>query len=676
MSTRTLAAAASAEDRLRAARRWLEDALGEANEALILASSRGAADDLLRLSCRAGGGLFGVHRSTIRQLAAELATPAMAQTGLAPVSGLGIEALAARAISLCAAGQELKYFAPVAEAPGLARALASTLQELRANGVDGNMLQATGAPGADLDRLLGRYEEELDRWALADDAKLYQLARYEIEHGDHVLLGLPVLILDPTPRHRAERRFLAALVQRTPAAFATLVHGDQPGEAALEEILGVQATYVDGPAAHERKNKLERLRRRVFAAAGATDDEPSDRPDEDTSFELISAAGEGRECVEIARRIHALAHSGIGFDHIAILLRDPGTYLPLVEEALRRAGIPAYFTRGTIRPDPAGRALLALLDCKTEGLSASRFAEYLSLGQVPLLDDTGAPPAAEVPWVAPEGDQLVFKTLLEPEEVAQLAPEPGIGEAEPNESDDAPVIAGTLRTPRGWERLLVDARVFGGRERWRERLAGLAAELRLQLRDLAGEDAARAQSLRARLERLGHLERFALPVIDKLDELPSAALWGEWLGAIEALASQVLRQPERVLTVLAELRPMDRVGPVTLDEVRRVLGQRLSAIRLEPPARRYGRVFVATIDEARGLSFEAVFVPGLAEGIFPRRALEDPLLLDTYRRQLDAPLATQDERVVNERLLLRIAAGAARSRLIVSYPNLDMLQGR
>ncbi|MEM7353875.1 MAG: PD-(D/E)XK nuclease family protein, partial [Acidobacteriota bacterium] len=47
-----------------------------------------------------------------------------------------------------------------------------------------------------------------------------------------------------------------------------------------------------------------------------------------------------------------------------------------------------------------------------------------------------------------------------------------------------------------------------------------------------------------------------------------------------------------------------------------------------------------------------------------------------YRRQLDAPLATQDERVVNERLLLRIAAGAARSRLIVSYPNLDMLQGR
>ena len=53
-------------------------------------------------------------------------------------------------------------------------------------------------------------------------------------------------------------------------------------------------------------------------------------------------------------------------------------------------GTPAWFARGTSRPDPAGRAFLALLDCAVEGLSARRFAEYLSLGQVPPLFSFGA----------------------------------------------------------------------------------------------------------------------------------------------------------------------------------------------------------------------------------------------------------------------------------------------
>src|SRR5690348_10723102 len=97
--------------------------------------------------------------------------------------------------------------------------------------------------------------------------------------------------------------------------------------------------------------------------------------------QFFSAPGEGRECVEIARRIHEAARAGTRFDQIAIALRSPQTYAPLLEAALERAGIAAYFARGTRRPDASGRALLALLLCAEEGLSAQRFAEYLSLGQ-------------------------------------------------------------------------------------------------------------------------------------------------------------------------------------------------------------------------------------------------------------------------------------------------------
>ena len=65
---------------------------------------------------------------------------------------------------------------------------------------------------------------------------------------------------------------------------------------------------------------------------------------------------------------------------------------------------------------------------------------------------------------------------------------------------------------------------------------------------------------------------------------------------------------------------MAAVGPVTLAEVRRVLLPRLSQLDREPPKPRYGRVFVATPDALRGRAFGVVFVPGLAERVFPQRA--------------------------------------------------------
>ena len=38
----------------------------------------------------------------------------------------------------------------------------------------------------------------------------------------------------------------------------------------------------------------------------------------------------------------------------------------------------------------------------------------------------------------------------------------------------------------------------------------------------------------------------------------------------------------------------------------------------------------------RGLSFDAVFVPGLAERMFPRKIVEEPILLDALRIQRSA----------------------------------------
>src|SRR5208283_1151693 len=174
------------------------------------------------------------------------------------------------------------------------------------------------------------------------------------------------------------------------------------------------------------------------------------------------------ECVEIARRIAAEARRGVPFDRIAVLLHDPVRYAPYLQEALARAGIPAYFARGTRRPEPGGRAMLALLCCAAENLSARRFAEYLSLAQVP---EANRPRDDEAP-ISPDAE--LAPAPLE----SDLEVEPAIVPADDADvSDPVPVIDGTARAPWRWERLLVDAAVIGGVHRWKKRLKGLANDL-------------------------------------------------------------------------------------------------------------------------------------------------------------------------------------------------------
>ncbi len=82
--------------------------------------------------------------------------------------------------------------------------------------------------------------------------------------------------------------------------------------------------------------------------------------EDDPAVDCLSAPGEGRECVEMARVILGHAERGTPFDRMAVVMRAPELYASHLETALRRAEIPAYFGRGTRRPDPSGRAMLAL----------------------------------------------------------------------------------------------------------------------------------------------------------------------------------------------------------------------------------------------------------------------------------------------------------------------------
>ena len=320
------------------------------------------------------------------------------------------------------------------------------------------------------------------------------------------------------------------------------------------------------------------------------------------------------------------------------------------------------------RRTPPG--LLALLSCAAERLSAKRFAEYLSLGQVP---DSAANRDVESQWVAPD-DELVTATI-------ETEPLDAIAEVEDwvllSQPDERVIIDGSLRTPARWEQLLVDSAVIGGKERWARRLAGLANELRLRIEETSPEDQARVESVKRQARDLESLREYALPLIARLADLPAKANWNEWLAHLRELAVNALRHPQGVMATLAELDPMGSVGPVDLYEVQLVLDARLHDLGVKPPRLRYGRVFIGSVDSARGLSFRTVFVPGLAERIFPRKIVEDPILPDAQRKEIESGLlTTRRDQLENERLGLRMAMGAASDRVYLSYPRIDVQQSR
>jgi hypothetical protein len=672
----------SAAARLAAARSFLEQ-LPPATEAVVVGATRGAADDFVRAIAAARGATFGLTRFSLTQLAAGMAIAASSGARRAPATQAGTEAVAARAVFDAVAAGDLAYFTPVTRLPGFPAALARTIRELRLAGVGADRLSGRTAdvPSRDIGVLLARVEAEFDRAAVDDRAALFRRAAEVAGAGEGRWSGLALVLLDVPLDSVIEREFVAALTRRAPDVLATVPDGDDVPAAALA---GLGAHVEQVPDAADPSSDLAHLRRHIFRSARPA---PRERAGD---VRLFSAPGEGREAIEIVRRVLDEAQHGVPFDQMAVFVRTPQHYLGLLEHACARAGVQAYFDRGIRRPDPAGRAFIALLSCAVEGLSAKRFDEYLSLGQVPQVVRV---PSPEPRGVSPESravrpeprvpsDEL-FVSSLDDEEPETPEQASDADDSTPD-SDDEAVIAGTLRSPWKWEELVVESAVVGGRtradggQRWRRRLGGLAADYTLRIAALRRDEpeSARIPAFERDLKNLGHLREFALPIVDELADWPDATTWGEWLDRFVALGGRALRRPDRVLDVLSSLRPMASVGPVTLEEARDVLRDRLVTLDWPPLLRRYGRVFVGTPHQARGRTFRVVFVPGLAERVVPQRPHEDPLLLDERRQQIDATLVEQDDRRDAERLLLKLSIGAAGERLYLSYPRLDVAETR
>src|SRR5262245_61929048 len=289
---------ASAAERLRAAGAFIERFPPDA-ELLIVGASRDAADDLARRVTVTRGASFGLHRASLTQLAVRFAAAEMARLGLVPATSLGSEAVAARVTFHAHQEETLGYFAPVARLPGFARALAATLGELRLGGVPHRALEGLGDAARDLAELAQRFEAQLEDGKLVDRAALLKLAtRAAAEGGLEPLHRVPIVLLDVPIEGPAERDFVQALSAASQAALVTVPAGD---DATLDALRALGAQNAPGGPTDSDEPDLARVRGFLFSPAA-----PPPR-DERGDVLFFSAPGEGRETVEIARRIVAEA---------------------------------------------------------------------------------------------------------------------------------------------------------------------------------------------------------------------------------------------------------------------------------------------------------------------------------------------------------------------------------
>src|SRR5262245_33291313 len=335
-SSHRLLTALAARDRLNASEEFLETVSGQ--EVLIVSASRMAADELARRFCLKTGGSLGLHRFSLGALAIEVASPRLSLSGKSVLDGIAVDALAARAVQECRSQSHLKWFVPVATAPGFFRALASTLTELRLNNIDVYVLGRAKPAGVDLALLISAYEQYLSDAGLADSAEIYRTAALVVSDGQHRFRGLPLLLLDLAPRSEVERDFISSLIKQAGPVYAVCGLRDEKSLSFFEQASNSKADERREPDS----TALHQLREHVFSTSRS----PARLENEiDSTVEFRSATDEARECVEIARSILFAAETGVPFDQMAVLLRNSEAYQPLLEDALRRAGIPGFFSR-------------------------------------------------------------------------------------------------------------------------------------------------------------------------------------------------------------------------------------------------------------------------------------------------------------------------------------------
>ena len=366
--------------------------------------------------------------------------------------------------------------------------------------------------------------------------------------------------------------FLQALLQ----AYGGLAVIDRPADPVAPDSVDASSTFTD------------RLRERLLA--GSTLEESKARSSE-PHIELFRALGQEAEVREVAHRCLELTAGGAPPESIGIVMRDPAPYVGLLRGVLGEFGVP-FSGHGLAGPaTPAGRRLRALVELAVQGNRA----------HVERWLDAAVEPAG---GTALFDLRVALATLgiARLEELAELDLPPFLT----NDNYALPVRQGFFELDEEGEgRQVVRTR--------RRRVSGEAlrslVEAARRLRRLFDTWSGTSLALPEHLQHLAAMVR----LLEWPSESAESAALNHLVESIHQAPPIAMEQDEFAIT-------LQRLA--------------LNAGRDEFSGRG-GGVQVMGVVDARGRTFEHLFVLGMNRGVFPRTVREDPVFSDALRRLLE-----------------------------------------
>lgn len=598
----------------------------------VIVISRRLRDHVQRALARAGA-FAGVSVQSIWALAQDITEAERAQKGLRQIPQAFAEVLAERAFER--ARPALAHFRTGVR--GYGQSLYATLTDLAEADIPPAALReccaalsgADAAQCADLARLAEDFWREVGAWRGYDNSALLRMA---CEMTEAAPPGVPTILYGFADMNALQRRLVAALCRDAECHALVPAQRGAPACAHAEpfmewlEGLGFRSEDAGRPAP-----------RRFSGVAGALFSGGKAARPPAGALRIVAARTRGREVLEACREMLKARAEERSEGEIGVLMTERTDYQSLFQEACQSLDIPCRTEeRIPLSATPAGRLFLLMLQMPASGY-----------------------PRAEVMRFLGEGDFVGSRKFR------ALARGRRWG-----------AFAGGIPLASRWEYFSRGLPYLQGRDAW-------TAALNTALAEVGADDPERpvVRSLAA-----------AMPVFfDLLETIPEGgppSALARSAVAVFAETTNGLEGWEEVAERISSLAGLDEA----LEAVTREAFHELCKRILEKSARKGEGdgggclVRLSSIQSARGLSFDTLVLSGMAEGLFPSRGAEDPLLPDALREEVNracgralpgggARLPLKKFREGEARFQFWTALQSVRGRLILTAPGAGEEEG-
>ena len=619
----------------------------------------------------AGYSTINLHSKTMRSLAVSLAGHLLATKQLTFIGGSAARVIVHGLVSEMLEAGELGYFNQIHSIDGLANLMTNSIRDLRLALLTPDSLKVkafeSSAKARDVKRIYEAYCSRLDGRSLADYASCLQLAKNGLLDGSLELpKGLVVLLPEELKLTVAEQSLLdviglwQSVDVRSGGASAGGAGAGGAGASTHPTVEKCARTIICYPNP-TGKFSDEAARRRI----------KSQLTNHHAKFNYSSGHGEVNEIRGVLQRILSMQHDGpVSFDNVEILHTDYHQYVPLLLELLSTC-----LSRPALRPRTADDAALPAVDTLPITFSEGIACVYSRPGRALR----GWLRWARNDFVESKLVQLLREGLLvRPDFAAE------IGYAR---------LANTLRRmPIGFQRERYLLKI--------EEAITLAQRSQAEYQERRDRESAESQagSLRHDNSQADEPQRdFGLPALEAIQAMIKPLV--NLAPQADDTATVVLEKARQFLLQCARVEnKLDRYAcGKLLDDIASMLStmeltadadldvwQWLEELPLESRILASGPqpscMHVASLDQGGHSGRPRLFVVGLDDGRYPKRAAIDPVLLDAERSRLSPSLhssldSAQHQQQALFRALFRVLE-ESNARVHLSYSSRDLAKDR